>query len=360
MPAQHSTLRVLSRPDADKHRTPIGGAVLMPGGQIITACHVVNEALGRPITKRARPDGMVTLDFPFIPKCPQVKAKVVRWQDPFHGDLATLDFVSAIPASAEEACVAADRTPTRSANVRIAGFPESELDGVWVEGRVSGALMGGLVQIDDAELNKHTIEQGFSGSGIWLSDQDILVGILVKADPSHRVSAMSPSTLATERLIVDVPERGTDNWKLTFFRKNGLTSFVVDLGEQCSKGIEPYCGEVQVHLEAIVNHLTAVGESSDWETTPEDAFDEFRQEYVKWNEKSTYKSRQSAMGDVRKAQRRLAEKLRQPANLLFQQDLDAPMDDIFDEFEKLAAINDGQFFGRVKKTVTRYKQRSST
>lgn len=122
---------------------------------------------------------------------------------------------------------------------------------------------------------------------------------------------------------------------------------MVDLGNLAQSGLEPHCDAVQDRLEAITNHLNGIGELADWEVTPDAAFHEFRQHHVHWNDQRTPQARRDAMERVRVAKWVVAEKLRQPQNLLFQQDLDEPMDNIFDELDALADLPAYRFAGVV-------------
>ncbi len=143
----------------------------------------------------------------------------------------------------------------------------------------------------------------------------------------------------------------------TYFRKSGIGAFLVDLGNLAQSGLEPHCDAVQDRLEAITNHLNGIGELADWEVTPDAAFHEFRQHYVHWDDQRTPQARRDAMERVRVAKWVVAEKLRQPQNLLFQQDLDEPMDNILDELDALADLGGGQLFLRVRVAVNRCRQR---
>jgi hypothetical protein len=63
--------------------TPVGIGALVGDRHILTCAHVVNAALGRDTKDQAKPDGAVTLDFPFAPRTGgPLRARVVCWVPP--------------------------------------------------------------------------------------------------------------------------------------------------------------------------------------------------------------------------------------------------------------------------------------
>lgn len=357
---QQSTLRVLSADGSAR-----GGAVLISDKRqpvVVTAAHVVNLALGRAKGTRTQPTEPVTLDFPFLGGA-QITARVERWKSPAREDIATLVLEGALPASAKAALISVFDSTILGAKspehgIRIFGFPADNPEGIWASGRVSGVLASQLVQIDDDRLNGIAIQEGFSGCAVW-SKRDELLGVVLKATKRARVAAYAPANLISPHLAMpDDGSRGTETWKLRYFRYQGINALLNDLEEMEQDGLDDEeCALIRTVLGRICNYMSGLDGTAEWEVPLHKDMEVLRDHYVTWNNQDRPENRREALNVLRNQRNQLSGKIAQTEGLLLQEDLDEMIDDIFEALGSVAATYPKKF-PNVGRAASTYRRRA--
>lgn len=185
--------------------TPVGAGFLAGPTQLLTAAHVVADALGRPADTPSL-TGRVEVDFPLLAPGHRHAAEVVAWQPigaDDTGDVAGLRLVDPPPPRARPLPFARHR-PLSDAQLVMVGFPRGLELGSWVYGRTGGSVATGWVEILSDDHRPSTLAKGFSGSPVWDTEVDAVVGMVVRkvegAPP--RIGYLVP----TDRLLPVWPE----------------------------------------------------------------------------------------------------------------------------------------------------------
>ena len=156
--------------------SPLGGAVWVGGRWVLTCAHVVGP---EPRTVMAR--------FSFAGGEP-VRATVVSqggWLAGERGDLALLELERDPPPSARPA-------PLRPARAVMGhpcaayGYPAGHDDGVWSRPTVTGENVGRL-QLTAQVAHEHQIVKGFSGTSLFDTEIDAVVGLVATRDRDRDV-----------------------------------------------------------------------------------------------------------------------------------------------------------------------------
>ncbi|GAA2664558.1 MULTISPECIES: trypsin-like peptidase domain-containing protein [Actinosynnema] len=174
-----SAARVL---DADDN--PVGGAVLLADGKVMTCAHVVNHALRRHERDPARPDAPIRLQFgPHT-----TTARVVHWMPPPPREGDPGDDIAGLALDAPPPDVPPARLiatlPRPGSVVRIFGYPAKPVrpDGAWVDALVKGRNSRGHLQLESTSALR--VQPGFSGSPVWDDATGRVVGIIATAGTS--------------------------------------------------------------------------------------------------------------------------------------------------------------------------------
>ena len=178
-PFRRSFVRVRARDG-----TAVGAGILASGGgHVLTCAHVVARACGAGQDAPTPPDGVVTLDLPFVDPRPLV-ARVVRWlpragsdAEPA-GDVAVLRIAGALPAEARPARLAL-HAGLFGHPFRAHGYPLGHDAGVFAYGELRDRLSNGWLQVEDTKVPGRTIEPGFSGGPVEDRATGRIVGMVV-------------------------------------------------------------------------------------------------------------------------------------------------------------------------------------
>ncbi len=173
--------------------SPVGAGCLVTPRHVITCAHVVADALGDEAIAFAdeKPDGSITLDFPFVAPGAPCQASVVDWKprrlpQPADGvsDMALLALAGNPPANTVPATLAHDDTLHRQ-NVDMYGFRVRVDDdiGDWVEGTTKRPRADGWFQIYGSADPAFFVDHGFSGSPVAIRDSDKVAGIVCLKAP---------------------------------------------------------------------------------------------------------------------------------------------------------------------------------
>ncbi|MFB7512442.1 trypsin-like peptidase domain-containing protein [Streptomyces sp. NPDC056144] len=186
----------------DARGTPVGAAVLVAGGRVVTCAHVVEGALG-PDDGDPR-EAELLVDFPgsLAPGAAPVRAGVAPrgWapSDEERADVAVLDLYEDAPADCGPARLR-PCGPARDRIVRAFGQAAGAPAGLWVRARLVG--FGGLspewMQLEAAGESGDRLRQGYSGAGVVDGSGDVL-GLVVAEDTraERRTGWMIPVEIA--------------------------------------------------------------------------------------------------------------------------------------------------------------------
>jgi parallel beta-helix repeat protein len=161
----------------------VGAGFLVRERHILTCAHVVSQALGLPDSHLEPPQEAVLLDFPLVSPQTLLKALVVQWCPPLsdgRGDIAGLELQGDPPTGAEVVRF----SPTEDVwkhDFNVLGFPEGLDDGVWTTGRLLGRQATNWLQIEDVKAKGFAIAPGFSGTPVWDTQLQGVVGMVVAA-----------------------------------------------------------------------------------------------------------------------------------------------------------------------------------
>jgi Trypsin-like peptidase domain len=161
----------------------VGAGFLVGEWQVLTCAHVISQALELADYASDPPQGAVALDFPLIAPRTPCTAKVVQWCPPLadgRGDIAGLELQDEPPTGAEIVRFASAGDVWEHP-FRAFGFPAGYDDGVWATGRLLGRQATDWVMIEDVKAQGFTIAPGFSGTPVWDTQAQGVVGMVVAA-----------------------------------------------------------------------------------------------------------------------------------------------------------------------------------
>jgi hypothetical protein len=161
----------------------VGAGFLVGERQVLTCAHVVSQALGLAEAPVDLPQAVVSLDFAFVPPRTLFTAKVVLWCPPLadgSGDIASMELQSEPPAGVE-AIRFAPAEDVWEHPFRAFGFPAGYDNGVWATGRLLGRQATDWIMIEDVKAQGFAVGLGFSGTPVWDTHLQGVVGMVVAA-----------------------------------------------------------------------------------------------------------------------------------------------------------------------------------
>ncbi len=162
----------------------VGAGFLVGERQALTCAHVVAGALGLADDTPEKPQAPVYLDIPRVAPRKLLTARVVLWRPPRADggdDIAGLELMDDPPHGAQAAPLA-QVEDLWDHSFRAFGFPRGQDTGVWATGRLLGRQVTNWVQIEDVKETGFAVEQGFSGTPVWDSQVEAVVGMVVAAE----------------------------------------------------------------------------------------------------------------------------------------------------------------------------------
>ena len=193
----------------------VGAGFLVAEKHILTCAHVVNAALGKPLTALEEPIGEVYLDFPQVAPGKKITARVVRWIPVPSGtstsseegaDIAALELNSTPPDNAQPVrLVTAEKLWGH--RFRLFGFPAKHDNGVWTHGELRQPISGGRVQMEVVQGTAYRVESGFSGAPVWDEQLDGVAGMTVTAE-KQRADVKAAFIIPATQLIEAWPTLG--------------------------------------------------------------------------------------------------------------------------------------------------------
>ncbi len=161
----------------------VGAGFLVGERHILTCTHVISQALGLPDSPADAPQGVISLDFPLVSPHTFLTACVVQWCPPLsdgRGDIAGLELQGDPPTKAEVVRFAPADDVWKH-EFSVLGFPTGYDDGVWATGRLLGRQAMNWIQIEDVKAQGFAVAPGFSGTPVWDTQLQGVVGMVVAA-----------------------------------------------------------------------------------------------------------------------------------------------------------------------------------
>lgn len=167
---------------------PAGAGFLVGPAELVTAAHVLARALGRPDDMVVAPTTMVQVDFPLLRSGSRLTARIEQWvpiDASGGGDIAGLRLLDPPPPESRPVPLST-RERLRDRRVAMFGFPETAHhgtieSGVWSLGRLRGRQAMGWYQIDTEDGSVFAVRHGFSGTPVWDTEMDAVLGMVVAA-----------------------------------------------------------------------------------------------------------------------------------------------------------------------------------
>src|SRR6266487_1770301 len=162
----------------------VGAGFLVGEREVLTCAHVVAGALNLADDTPEKPQALVSLDFPRVAPGQLLTARVLLWRPPRADggdDLAGLELEGDPPSGAQPAPLAQVEDLWEH-SFRAFGFPRGQDTGVWATGRLLGRQVTNWVQIEDVKEKGFAVAPGFSGTPVWDSQVDAVVGMIVAAE----------------------------------------------------------------------------------------------------------------------------------------------------------------------------------
>jgi hypothetical protein len=159
----------------------VGAGFLVGERQILTCAHVVSHALDLGYTPLDAPQGVVSLDFPFLFPRMLCSASVTLWHPPLsngRGDIAGLQ-LQGLPPVGTEVVRFASAEDVWEHPFRAFGFPSGFDDGVWATGRLLGRQASEWIMIEDVKTQGFSVTPGFSGTPVWDTYLQGVAGMVV-------------------------------------------------------------------------------------------------------------------------------------------------------------------------------------
>ena len=344
-------------------KNTVGFGMSVGHRQVITAAHVINLALGRPMEMKEplTPGASAVIDFPRLTTSTQFSAVVARWRLDRDWDIATLvldETTEDIPA----AVLSIDRDNYINLNVRFFGYPAGSGDlGGWIRGTIVGDLGKGRMQINCRSSDKYEVRNGFSGSPVWLNDEETVVGMILNANEYRQTCEMISSSKIVKRFAFEQPQRGTDNWKLHFFRESIMHALLLDLSANEREGLpQNLCDKLYDTFNAISVELSVLEDIGKWEKSIRDEFNAIRDLYLEWNNHSGGDRglRSRTLIEILEKKKSISSRMLRAQPLAYRLDWHDPIDNIVDHIWRLiAADRSNKRFCHTKRSLHTYTKR---
>jgi hypothetical protein len=162
----------------------VGAGFIVGARQILTCAHVVTATLNLADDAPEKPQVPLSLDFPHVAPGQLLTAHVVLWRPPRADggdDIAGLELDDAPPPGVHAAPLAQVEDLWEH-SFRAFGFPRGQDTGVWSTGRLLGRQATNWVQIEDIKEAGFAVEPGFSGTPVWDTQMEAVVGMIVAAE----------------------------------------------------------------------------------------------------------------------------------------------------------------------------------
>jgi energy-coupling factor transporter ATP-binding protein EcfA2 len=176
-------------------KTDIRGAgFLVSSRYVMTAAHVVNEALARAWNGAERPTDPVSVEFPFGSATLKAEARVTEWHPPADHTVADVAVLQLDREVSLQHYVPASSQPRPGQAFRTWGFPDGQDSGMDAKGTFDTTLEFGLMKMQAENSFGFFIGGGFSGGPLLDLQSGSLLGMVVQAtrDQSKRTAFALP------------------------------------------------------------------------------------------------------------------------------------------------------------------------
>ena len=208
------------------NRQPVGVGFAIANDQVLTCAHVVNAAIGRPLTEQT-PPGRTAHPPLIVPLCDDeaghpgspdgvIVTDVLHWSPPASegfgaGDIACLRASTGGRPSAVAPVALADPRDSQGAPLDLFGYPANPPRpmGAWTRCRLVNRVAGGLWQLDQDPHAALNVQPGFSGSPLWDSRRGVVVGMLVVA-ATPGSAALNAYAIPSGHLLAACPTGATE------------------------------------------------------------------------------------------------------------------------------------------------------
>lgn len=175
----------------------IGAGCLVGDGVAITCAHVIARALPKKSADKLElPPETLFLDFPLVNPGDKLRWRVDFW-DADH-DIARIKIEGIIPAGAKKVTFfnPGQKWLSDGHHFQSFGFPVEYSGGQWIKGILGSPNSQGWIQLT-GDLPGDSIQPGFSGSPVWDSQLEAVIGIIICAetDTSPKVGFAIPTAL---------------------------------------------------------------------------------------------------------------------------------------------------------------------
>ena len=184
---------------ADDCTKSAGMEIVVDKSHVLTCAHVVNSALGRPFELQPQPVQKVSVAFPFSDPAAVLLGSVCSWCPMHQGrvsDIAVLELDGDVPEGTGVASLVAN-AGFDDHQFKAFGFRLGSTKGNHVRGEFMGPLPDGTIQIDGIDDIGIFIESGFSGSAVWDTTFQAVVGMVSSRNinPDERVAYLIPVSI---------------------------------------------------------------------------------------------------------------------------------------------------------------------
>ncbi|MFL5624074.1 MAG: serine protease, partial [Ktedonobacteraceae bacterium] len=227
----HSLIRIWTSGNDDG--AVVGAGFLVGDRLVLTCAHVIAQALGFPANTLNAPQEVVWLDFPLLPqRTKRIEARVVQWQPELPdggGDIAGLELSSNPPSDARRVHFVSAKA-VWGHTFSAFGFPMGQDSGVWATGQLLDRQAIGWLIVEGVKAQGYSIERGFSGTPVWDTQAQGVVGMVVAASRPADIKAafVIPTDVLFEAwpLIATAAEEPRNPYKgLHPFRKDDAGDF---------------------------------------------------------------------------------------------------------------------------------------
>jgi hypothetical protein len=341
-------------------REAVGLGLYLGHGQVITAAHVANAALGLPPDSDRRPEGTVRLEFPLVASCPEAQASIVRWFSPKNADVATLRLDAPLSSDVSPPALSVRSGGDSPNRAGVFGFPDGAAQtGVWVECEVGHRVRGGFIQLSyDLSRGGYAIAPGWSGAPVWVRSTGSVIGLVVQANPARGVALMAPVSTLIGSLEVQDRTVGSTNWRLGFLRSRVLGSLLNSVSRHADVGFQEDCPRVKKALDLLAAELSTLDTLTVADAPLHMQGKDLRHTYALWNDDADGNRRPLLDGLV-DSRVSLGKSIRDVEALLEHEPevVDLTVDRIVGHFEEIYNLNH-QKFGDIGKMVREYKKKT--
>jgi len=174
---------------------------------------------------------MFSMDFPIASPESKLTAKVIGWSSNPEVDIALLEINEELPENVQRILLHVPSRDIAGHSFEVCGFPDGIDYGIWSFGQILRTNAKGYIQIESNTA--YHVQRGFSGSLVWDSTENSVVGMIIAADiaaAETKTAYFIPSQTIAETYPHLIPAPPTKPFKYSCF-----ISYPVEEGVQGQK-----------------------------------------------------------------------------------------------------------------------------